>query len=91
MLAAISLGQVLYGMLLIVAFSAGLAAVLTGLGLAVVAGHGMGARLQSRHAGTYRFATRTHRAVLLASPIGIALIGLALTIQALRDAPSGLL
>ncbi len=38
MLAAISLGQVVYGMLLIVAFSMGLAGVLTGIGISFVFG-----------------------------------------------------
>ena len=83
MLAAISLGQVMYGLLLIVAFSAGLAGVLTALGLAVVIGHRVTSSLP---AGVGAFAARAQRVALLGSPLVLTAIGVMLTTQAVLQA-----
>ena len=85
MLAAISLGQVMYGMLLIVAFSAGLAGVLTVIGIALV----LGKRL-SRYPGLLRSMqrpalTRIVSVLPAASALGIAVAGLLITLQAGRQ------
>jgi nickel/cobalt exporter len=74
MLGAIALHRVGFGMVLILAFSVGLAAVLTGIGLLFVyAGRLMG-----------RFAPRGRLAMLLpiASALGVFLLGLVMTTQA---------
>ncbi len=82
MLAAISLGQVLFGMLLIVAFSLGLAGVLTGIGLALV----WGKRLSGR-AGVRRHVERPALLRLVTilpvfSALAVTAVGLVITYQA---------
>ena len=81
MLTAISLGQVVFGMLLIVAFSLGLATVLTAIGIALTAGK----RLTARFGATGLFARpafgRLTAALPVISALGITLAGLAITYQ----------
>ena len=81
MLTAISLGQVVFGMLLIVAFSLGLATVLTTIGIALTAGK----RLTRRFGATALFErpgfSRAAAALPLVSALGITLAGLAITYQ----------
>ncbi|MEO6398217.1 MAG: sulfite exporter TauE/SafE family protein [Tepidiformaceae bacterium] len=81
MLTAISLGQVFFGMLLIVAFSLGLATVLTTIGIALTAGK----RLTGRFGGSKLAASpgfrRAATALPLISALGITLAGLAITYQ----------
>ncbi|MGE0229039.1 MAG: nickel/cobalt transporter [Dehalococcoidia bacterium] len=89
MLAAISVGEVLFGLLLIVAFSAGLAGVLTGLGLAVVIGGRVTERFRERGGRTLDRLRLVQRVVYLGSPAAIMLFGLVLTIRALGDRPLG--
>jgi ABC-type nickel/cobalt efflux system permease component RcnA len=81
MLAAISLGQVLFGMALIVAFSFGLAGVLVAIGMALV----LGRRLSGRRAS--RIVQRPIVAWALAalpivSAAAVTLAGIAITYQA---------
>jgi ABC-type nickel/cobalt efflux system permease component RcnA len=75
LLAALTQGQVALGMLLIVAFSAGLAAMLTALGLAVV--------LAARTIGRARLPGRAVAALPTASAVLIVGVGVVLTVQAL--------
>ena len=75
LLGAIAQDQVALGMLLIVAFSAGLAATLTGLGLAVV--------LATRHVRRVRVPARLVTALPAASAVVIVGVGLVLTARAL--------
>jgi nickel/cobalt exporter len=75
LLGAIAQGQIALGMLLIVAFSAGLAATLTGLGLAVV--------LATRAIGRLNAPGWLSTAVPTASALLIVGVGFVLTIQAL--------
>ena len=75
LLGAISQGQVALGMLLIVAFSAGLAATLTALGLAVV--------LATRHVRRVRIPAGLVTALPAASAVVIVGVGLVLTARAL--------
>jgi nickel/cobalt exporter len=75
LLAAIAQGQIALGMLLIVAFSLGLAATLTALGLAVV--------LATRAVGRLRVPGWLASAVPTASALLIVGVGFVLTVQAL--------
>jgi nickel/cobalt transporter (NicO) family protein len=75
LLGAIAQGQIALGMLLIVAFSAGLAATLTALGLAVV--------LATRAVGRLRVPGRLAAAVPTVSALLIVGVGCVLTVQAL--------
>jgi len=77
MLGAIALGRIAFGLALIVAFSAGLAAVLTGIGLALVYARGIFARLPLDG----RFA----RYVPVASAAVISAVGLAIVATALSQ------
>ncbi len=81
MLTAISLGQVVFGMLLIVAFSLGLAMVLTTIGIALT----VGKRLSGRYGATALFERpafgRIAAALPVISALGITLAGLAITYQ----------
>ncbi len=83
MLAAISLGQVVWGMLLIVAFSLGLAFVLTAIGVALV----VGARLSHLVPGALRGGSgrlgRIASALPAASALGIAAAGALIVYQAM--------
>lgn len=85
MLAAISLGQVVFGMLLIVAFSAGLAGVLVGIGLAIV----LGRRISRGVPGKFVLERRAAKLALVALPMlsafAITLVGVALTLKAWGD------
>src|SRR5262249_45062533 len=75
MLGAIALGRIAFGLALIVAFSAGLAAVLTGIGLALVYARGFFERLPLHG--------RLARYVPVASAIVISMAGLAIVAEAL--------
>lgn len=84
MLAAISLGRIAYGMLLIVAFSAGLAGVLMAIGVALVLGQRFGrdskaARVFSRP----QFAFLA-RAVPVAGAFAVFLAGIGVTTIAIN-------
>ncbi len=85
MLAAISLGQVLFGMLLIVAFSLGLAGVLTAIGLALVVGKRISHRWQGVGRLDRRFFARAVSALPVLSALGITIAGIAITYQALSQ------
>lgn len=82
MLAAISIGQIAFGMLLIVAFSLGLAGVLSAIGIALV----LGKRLSGRSAVASRLrrtgVTRAVAALPLLSAAGVTLAGALITFQA---------
>ena len=75
LLGAVAQGQLALGMLLIVAFSAGLALTLTALGLAVV--------LASRALGTLHVPTRVVTALPAASAGLIVVVGCVLTVNAI--------
>jgi nickel/cobalt transporter (NicO) family protein len=75
LLAAISLHRVAYGMLLVVAFSAGLALTITGIGLVAVLARGAFRRL--------RFDGRLATLLPAASALVILLAGVAMTVHAL--------
>jgi nickel/cobalt exporter len=78
LLAAIALGRVAYGLLLVVAFSVGLAGVLMAVGLAFVyAGRLVGGRLGSGP---------LVRAIPVASALVIACVGAAIVVEALSSA-----
>ncbi len=77
MLAAIAVGRTAFGLLLIVAFSVGLASVLTGVGLALVYARGLFERLP--------LDGRVARYVPVASALVVSLAGLALVVQALAQ------
>jgi len=81
LLAAISLHRVAFGILLIASFSAGLAAVLTGVGLVLAGGIPQLARLRSR--GGRHLVTRSARLVPIASALVVTIAGLGLTVQAI--------
>lgn len=74
LLAAVAQNEVALGLLLIVAFSVGLAGTLTALGLGVVYAR----RLMPR----FRFGGRIARALPAASAVVIMIVGLALTARA---------
>jgi ABC-type nickel/cobalt efflux system permease component RcnA len=75
LLGAVAQGQIALGMLLIVAFSAGLAATLTALGLAVV--------LASRAIGRVRVSPALVTALPAASAVLIVIVGCVLTVHAI--------
>jgi ABC-type nickel/cobalt efflux system permease component RcnA len=81
LLAAISLHRIVFGLLLIVAFSAGLASVLTGIGLALASGLPLVGRLS--HAGDRAVLARTIRFLPIASALVVMIAGLGLTVQAI--------
>ena len=85
LLAAVSFHNVVLGMVLVAAFSVGLAAVLMALGLAIVAGRGILRRnpAAARVAGSRLFAMAT-RYLPAASATAITLAGLAITVSAVR-------
>jgi nickel/cobalt transporter (NicO) family protein len=82
LLSAISLGRVGFGLLLIVAFSLGLAAVLIGIGLLVVYGRSFMRRFQGEGPMITRWLPIT-------SAVVITLVGVAIAIRAL--VPTGAL
>ncbi len=81
MLAAISLGQVLWGMALIVAFSLGLASVLTGIGVALVLGARLRRLLPARLPGNSPSLARLFAALPAMSAVGIAVAGVLIVLQ----------
>ena len=81
LLAAISLHRVAFGIVMIVAFSAGLASTLTGIGLALAGG--LPLLLRVRRARRARIMTRAARLVPVASALVVTVAGLGLTIQAI--------
>lgn len=82
MLAAISLGQVVFGMLLIVAFSLGLAGVLTTIGIALVLGKRLSARSARLRSLQRPGLARAMALLPVVSALGIAVAGVAITYQA---------
>lgn len=85
MLAAISLGQVLYGMLLIVAFSLGLAGVLTAIGVSLVLGKRLSRLLPAAALARHSSATRALAYLPAISALGIAVAGFLMTYQAMQQ------
>ena len=81
LLAAVSLHRVVFGILLIVAFSAGLAAALTGIGLALAGG--LPLLLRSPALKGRRIIAYSARLVPLASALVVTIAGLGLTLQAI--------
>ena len=81
LLAAISLHRVAFGIVMIVAFSAGLASTLIGIGLALAGG--LPVLLRVRRAGRVRIMTRAVRFVPVASALVVTVAGLGLTVQAI--------
>ena len=81
LLAAVSLHRILFGLLLIVAFSAGLATVLTGIGLALAGGLPLLRRV--RRAGQHSIVTQSVRFLPVASALVVTIAGLGLTAQAI--------
>ena len=82
MLAAISLGQVLFGMLLIVAFSLGLAGVLTTIGIVLVVGKRLSGRFGTSTLSSNALVARAVTMLPVLSALGIAVAGIAITYQA---------
>ncbi|MGE3075193.1 MAG: nickel/cobalt transporter [Dehalococcoidia bacterium] len=80
MVAAISQGQILLGMLLIVAFSLGLAGVLVALGISLVLGRKIPAR--QRRLFEHRLVARAVTAMPVISAAIVMVVGLGLTYQA---------
>lgn len=85
MLAAISLGQVVFGMMLIVAFSAGLAGVLMAIGLAVVMGTRLSKRPRLSRMTGGAAARRAVAAVPILSALAVTVAGVAITLQSLQQ------
>ncbi|MDQ6712783.1 MAG: hypothetical protein M3Z28_06285 [Candidatus Dormibacteraeota bacterium] len=81
LLSALSLHRVAFGMLLILAYSVGLAIVLSGIGIAMASGTAMVSRL--RPAFSLHGIGRVAALIPVASAAVVAVAGLALTIQAL--------
>jgi nickel/cobalt transporter (NicO) family protein len=79
LLGAVALGHTSFGLLLVLAFSAGLAAVLVGIGVALVRGRELAARVRLPHGNVVRVAARL-APVLSATVITIA--GAAMTARA---------
>ncbi len=78
LLSAVALQKVGFGLVLIVAFSIGLASVLTGIGLAMVYASKLFARLPSQQAGLLRL-------LPAASALFITIAGIGITVKALID------
>jgi ABC-type nickel/cobalt efflux system permease component RcnA len=85
MLAAISLGQVFYGMLLIVAFSLGLAGVLTGIGISLVLGKRLSRFVPAARALERPTFARVITVMPAVSALGIAAAGFLMTLQAMQQ------
>jgi ABC-type nickel/cobalt efflux system permease component RcnA len=85
MLAAISLGQVFYGMLLIVAFSLGLAGVLTGIGISLVLGKRLSRFVPAARAMERPAFARVITVMPAVSALGIAAAGFLMTLQAMQQ------
>jgi ABC-type nickel/cobalt efflux system permease component RcnA len=83
LLAAVSLHRVVLGLALIVAFSAGLAAVLTGVGMVLAGGRGLLSRLGATR-GWRRAGRPLAGLVPAASALVVSAVGLGLTAQALQ-------
>ena len=81
MLGAIALHRVAFGLVLVVAFSTGLAATLTGIGLLVVHARRLVERVPLPGGAA--------RAIPVLSAAVIAVLGVALTLQAFRSFPAG--
>jgi ABC-type nickel/cobalt efflux system permease component RcnA len=77
LLGAVSLGRLGFGVVLVVAFSAGLAVVLTGIGLLMIYAR----RLFER----FSFEARVPRLVPVASALGVSIAGLAITLGSLAQ------
>ncbi|HMS58306.1 MAG TPA: hypothetical protein PKA49_05570 [Tepidiformaceae bacterium] len=84
MLAAISLGKVAFGMLLIVAFSPGLAGVLTAIGVGLVLGRRLAGRTRLSRVAAHPAAARLAGALALVSALGVTVAGVGITYLALQ-------
>ena len=88
LLGAISLHRVGLGLLLVVAFSAGLAAVLTGVGLALVLARRLLGRMQEARAGSgsraMRWAGWLAPGLPAVSAVAVSAVGLVMTLRALE-------
>jgi nickel/cobalt transporter (NicO) family protein len=80
LLSAIAVGQVAYGMLLVVSFSLGLAVVLTGLGLLLIYSKHLFVKLPMQKWGSL---TRLAKVVPTVTAMLITLIGIGISLQAL--------
>jgi nickel/cobalt transporter (NicO) family protein len=78
LLSAISLGRLGFGMLLVVAFSAGLALVLTGIGILMIYARQLFER--------FSFEARVPRLLPVASALAVSLVGLVIVLGALGQA-----
>ena len=78
LLSAVALQKVGFGLVLIVAFSIGLASVLTGIGLAMVYAGKLFSRLPSQQTGLLRL-------LPAASALFITIAGIGITVKALLD------
>lgn len=79
MLAAISLGKVAFGMLLIVAFSLGLAGVLTAIGMALVVGRRLSAHTRLARGLSHPALARATAALPVLSALGVTIAGCGIT------------
>ena len=77
LLGAISLGRLGFGVVLVVAFSVGLAVVLTGIGLLMIYARGLFER--------FSFEARMPRLVPIASALAVSIAGLAITFGSLAQ------
>ena len=75
LLSAISLGRLGFGMMLVVAFSAGLAVVLTGIGILMIYTRQLFER--------FSFEARIPRLLRVASALAVSLVGLVIVVGAL--------
>ena len=78
LLSAISLGRLGFGMVLVVAFSAGLAMVLSGIGILMIYAKGLFERLS--------FEWRVPRLLPVASALAISLAGVVILVGSLKQA-----
>ena len=84
MLAAISLGRVAFGMLLIVAFSTGLAGVLTVIGVGLVLGRRLAGRTRLTRVAAHPAAARLAGLLPIVSALGVTVAGMGITYLALQ-------
>ncbi len=78
LLSAISLGRLGFGMVLVVAFSVGLAIVLSGIGILMIYAKGLFER--------FSFETRVPRLLPVASALAISLAGVVILLGSLKQA-----
>jgi nickel/cobalt exporter len=84
LLSAIAFHRVAFGLLLIVAFSLGLATVLTGIGIVMVHGHRLIGQASGRRTGLMPAISRTVRLLPVFSAAVVALLGSGIALSALN-------